>query len=564
VADTDLRTRQRAWEANPGDQPALAAYIRALRAAGQLVRPDLLEQRVFPPRRVRLPEGAKAWIPGDTGPETELEEWVGPYSGCHALEPRDGVIEVPEHRELRIELLPRSDEDLGTMCGILAAQDVRCLSVECPNLTDTGLSALTRLPSLERLSLGQAHGLTAAGLKHLTALGHLFELSVQRLQELGEASLELPQSLLALDLFDLQLDDTCLARLAEAGPGLLSLQVHDDRRPMEGVTDEGLRPLADLGRLETLSLDSCARVTDTGLEHLAALPLRSLHLWWASFTDAGLAILGRSSHLRELVVRGDVSSAGLKHLQGLPLESLSLSRLSSLDGDGLTALPTSLVDLDITVRGHVGGDVLAALPRFEALTGLHLPLPRDVTDDELAPLGQLQHLQRLTLELGRIPHPTLTDAFLDHLRPLLRLRSLELDLPLGEGSLAPLSVLTELRKLTLEGVGGAWEQLATLKHLRSLTLNRGRLGSGLTALQSLRDLDLAGCSGVDDQTLGWIAQLAQLEELYFYRAGPFTPRGLQALAGLPRLRRLTLSACEGEGLDDSLRARLPACEVTIR
>ena len=82
------------------------------------------------------------------------------------------------------------------------------------------------------------------------------------------------------------------------------------------VTDAGLKPLADLGKLVRLDLHNSA-VGDAGLAHLKGLAnLGYLNLYGTQVTDAGLAHLTSLKKLGGLYLwQSKVTEAGVKALQ---------------------------------------------------------------------------------------------------------------------------------------------------------------------------------------------------------------------------------------------------------
>ncbi len=141
------------------------------------------------------------------------------------------------------------------------------------------------------------------------------------------------------------------------------------------ATDEGLKHLRGLTRLERLFLRGVTDVSDAGAAHLAGLKdLKLLHLTGSRITDAGLAHLRGLARLESLTLQdGHFSDAGLAHLGGLK----HLKRLYLGLGDGritdaglahlkgLTAL--EVLDLQESLVTDEGLMQLSALPRLQAL-----------------------------------------------------------------------------------------------------------------------------------------------------------------------------------------------------
>lgn len=148
--------------------------------------------------------------------------------------------------------------------------------------------------------------------------------------------------------------------------------------PLQALTDDDLRYLQDLHRLETVDLSNALAITDAGLAHLRGLKhLDTLDLGavpWNDrvglrITDAGLVHLRNLTKLRELSLRMTATTdAGLGNLVGLVhLESLDLSHTEVSD-TGLSHLRvlSRLESLDLA-QTHVtdaGLKLLARLPRL--------------------------------------------------------------------------------------------------------------------------------------------------------------------------------------------------------
>lgn len=145
--------------------------------------------------------------------------------------------------------------------------------------------------------------------------------------------------------------------------------------------------------------------------------------------------------------------------------------------------------------------------------------PAKFSEDDFRAIGQLTHLKSLSLGVG-----------------------------FDGRNLALFSGLVELEYLSTNGMQFSDEQLAALKPLRALRnvkfFHPGKNFSGtglaqLVGLANLRQLTVAGAFTFGDEGLAAIGKLAQLEELRVWHAGQ-TNAGLAALAGLPKLKSLTL------------------------
>lgn len=182
----------------------------------------------------------------------------------------------------------------------------------------------------------------------------------------------------------------------------------------EGITDASLEHLTTWDRLHTLSIGRS--ITDSGLKHLSALSLTSLHLY-GPISDAGLVHLS-SLRLRSLNVSfcTGITDLGLVHLSHMPLEELNLTYCKRVTGSGLvhcSKLPLRKLELSGTGLNDAGLEHLVAMP-LRVLCAMHTP----VTDSGLARLKGLP-LECLDLQYCEF----ITDAGLvplEALAPTLR------------------------------------------------------------------------------------------------------------------------------------------------
>jgi len=120
---------------------------------------------------------------------------------------------------------------------------------------------------------------------------------------------------------------------------LKELMLGTAENPGARITDAGLEPLTRLRRLELLDLSQCGRITDEGLKHVARIPaLKELHLDGGlepgpRVGDAGLEALASLPRLTELTLAGStITDAGLPALRDMPsLEILDLSGTAITD-----------------------------------------------------------------------------------------------------------------------------------------------------------------------------------------------------------------------------------------
>ncbi|MBK9369043.1 MAG: hypothetical protein IPN01_22540 [Deltaproteobacteria bacterium] len=216
------------------------------------------------------------------------------------------------------------------------------------------------------------------------------------------------------------------------------------RLALKGATDAALAPLGGLHTLEALSLRS-PRVTDEGLLSLGERPgLVELDLSGAGVREAaGLA--GLTGLKRLSLARCPLRAPAARALGGLTgLQSLTLSH-TGLGGDELAPL-VGLTDLKILRLAGLRPASLGFLAGLTALEELDLSGEGALTDEALAPLGNLRALRRLSLR-GRAG---VRGPGLRHLAGLLALEELDLGgTSVEHPHLVALTGLTGLTRLSL-------------------------------------------------------------------------------------------------------------------
>jgi hypothetical protein len=143
------------------------------------------------------------------------------------------------------------------------------------------------------------------------------------------------------------------------------------------VTDEGLKEVGRLRRLERLYMWDARRVSDAGIAHLKNLKtLRQVHCSDSRIGDESLRVLGRLPRLEKLSLQGNnLTDEGLAHLKGL---------------SQLKRLTVGLGKTKITDAG------LAHLANLKNLQQLGLQRT-DVTSDGLKHLEGLENLTEIWL-----------------------------------------------------------------------------------------------------------------------------------------------------------------------
>jgi len=220
---------------------------------------------------------------------------------------------------------------------------LRSLNLETCRITNQGLKYLSSFSWLENLKLGSCKRITDAGLSHLASLTKLHSLDLtgsnitdNGLQKVAELSVIQALILKGCD----QITDEGLKYLS--GKLAASLVHLDLRQCGHSITDDGLKHIPLLTKLQSLNLWGLSGISDQGLEHISQLPhLKSLYVWGCQVTDTGVEHLMGLSQLEFLSLIGcaKVTDVGLEHLSHLlKLKTLEMRAWSKLTDKGLQYL----------------------------------------------------------------------------------------------------------------------------------------------------------------------------------------------------------------------------------
>ena len=215
-------------------------------------------------------------------------------------------------------------------------------------VTNEGLAAIARMPSITSLNLHDCNGVTNNGLLALTKLQRLSTLSLKGCCKLTSGALE-------------------------------AIQGHTS--------------------LTSLNLYGC-RVTDEAMLALTHLQLISLHLGNTRVRDEGVGHLARITTLQELHFdREQLSDVGVAQLTALTrLQSLALRNCTDVTTDSLGVLIPALPLISLDLKNFYMDDsqLSRCLEFLGAVTFLDLRCT-PVTDDGLQQLTKLSSLQKLCL-----------------------------------------------------------------------------------------------------------------------------------------------------------------------
>lgn len=332
----------------------------------------------------------------------------------------------------------------------------------CHGISGRGLLAFSRSYKMHTLSLSNCRRLTDEAVVNISHLGgSLMTLNLGGSRCLTDRSLEAMSGLLELRQLDLSqvslgMEVTCSAHLnLSNGTSLITIYRFQFIQ-CDLITNEGLSNLANLERIEELSLGWCRLISDDGLDILSghqnrAQTLRVLHLARCPITDDGLVHLSKLKKLQELDLNGcsKLSSQALSVTLGKlaclvtldvsycpgilrspwqgninALKSLELNYSAVRDShlSRLKHLPMlEELNLDSCLIGDWGIAHLADNDVAPNLTSLDLA-DTDISDFAMQKIAQFEHLKSLSLFYCNI-----SNAGLRYLSSMKKLEVLNLD-----------------------------------------------------------------------------------------------------------------------------------------
>ena len=305
-------------------------------------------------------------------------------------------------RLIDYDLAP-TDDDLNVIGGLTGLE---ILMIDGRQVTDAGLARLAGLTRLQTLHLADC---TISTLAPFAGMANLESLGFERPGTMtptgtGRATVSTIAPLLnlkklqSINLGPNAVDDAGLAGI-ESMTSLIGLDAHDR------VSDEGLERIAALPKLTSLTLrgpsvtpDRLATVarmpllsglalTDTPIRDLAPLApmtgrLRDLSVYTSPLTDDSLKPLANAARLRSMVLTG-----------------------TEVTGAGLSNLPVAARLILLQLSGpSINDDALAQIPRLTGLSNLYLSDVR-ITDAGLSLIAPAASLKRLTIR-----NTSITDA----------------------------------------------------------------------------------------------------------------------------------------------------------
>jgi len=353
--------------------------------------------------------------------------------------------------------------------------------------------------------------------------------------------------------------------------GLLFLE--ELHLPLPDVDDESLKSILPLKRLRIIDLSESA-VSDEGIGMLKQLPaVEDMNLQRTSITDEAYAHLSEYPKLKRIrAARTFTMDSGLAHLKDKQsLELLDFRDCNLLTDAGLAHLKELRNLKDLKVWGSQITD--AGLDHLQGMEKLKVLSLQDtgVTDAGMSKIANLTNLETLVLMRCFV-----TSAGTPEIAKLKKMRRLDLRGTLvNEDGMKDLAKLSELRVLDLSEsivANSGLEALTKLTKLEQLNLWGTRVGdagmpfvASMTTLKAL-NLDSVGFPSenivLTDDGIKQLISLENLESLHLGNS-QVGPAGMEALAGLKKLKQLNIPFCSNVSDDDvkKLVAALPELKV---
>jgi len=293
----------------------------------------------------------------------------------------------------------------------------------------------------------------------------------------------------------------------------------------EGITNSGMRVVANLKSLKALYLKGC-RITDIGLEKICEdSSLAELALSGKKLSNEGLAHLRKIGTLKYLMIEGDnFTDAGMAHLKNVTsLKILHAGHAPMITDMGVKHLSEhpGLERISFHWNENITDRGVVYLKNMSSLKKLDIGHAQ-LTDRAIADLNQIG-----TLEYLHLPNTGLTDAGVMHLAELQNLKYLWVSgssiSPLTDKSLISVGKLKNLEELCIGGAGFSDEGM-----------------DYITGLGNLKELSLFKADLLTNNGLAKLGRLKSLTRLSLPRGAKISIAGLKSLNTLTNLKHLTI------------------------
>lgn len=432
---------------------------------------------------------------------------------------------------------PPDDREWNQIIAVMAEQQLSGLHAQ-GQMTDAVMSRLAELTHITTLDLSGSKGLTDAGLRSLSKLPDLQDLTLSGCG-FTDRGLEIFRELPRLRRFGLGWHKG----VTDAGLANLTFCDHLERVDLMGtpVGDGAVNALT--GKRKLRHFKTGTQVTDAGLSLLHRFPV--FKTWHEGNCHVDLMSFDVDSNF--LLLDGPFTDSGMQHLAGLDgLFGLNLFwHTRGATPAGLRVLK-ELPNLGMLgCHGQLATD--EAMPHIAAIPQLRMLMAQGTvaTDTGFAALSRSQTIEYIW---GR-ECPNLTGRGFVALSAMPALKGLAVSCKrVDDASLAMLPrfrSLTQLLPMDVQDAGfrhvGRCENLERLwcMYCRDTTDVATEHIAGLSKLKTY----YAGQTQITDRSLDLLGRMTSLESLEFWNCAGITNAGAASLAALPNLREVTFDGC---------------------
>ncbi len=440
-------------------------------------------------------------------------------------------------KENRIEPRPpMSDKDWDTIFGVMKEYQITGLNAG-GQMTDAAMARLPQLDHVTHLNLGGSMRLTDEGLKHLAHMPQLQVLDIGGWKTpITDRGLEALRQLTELREFQ-----SCWTQgITDAGVANLAFCENIESVNLLGSTTGDGAINALIGKRNLRRFSSGRLVTDAGLPLLHQFPI--FKTWHGG--EMKYELMSPDAEPNHLLLDGPFTDKGLAGIAGLDgLFALTFFwHVSAMTAGGLKPLA------DLPNLGFLGCQDelcndeamrhIAAIPRLRMLMGQGAV----AGDDGFAALSRSQTIEYIW---GR-ECPNLGGRGFTALAAMPALRGLAVSLKnVDDAALSTLPRFPALRGLMpMDAPDDGFRHVGRCDQLEDLWCMYCR-DTGDAATEHIAGLSrlktyYAGVTQITDRSLEILGRMLSLERIEFYECAGITNAGVAMLAGLPRLREITV------------------------
>ena len=441
-------------------------------------------------------------------------------------------------KENTIELRPPlSDKDWNTIFGVMNEHQITGLNAN-GQMTDAAMERVPLLDHVTRLNLGGSKRLTDEGLNHLAQMPQLRELDLSEYPggRITDRGLEVLRHLPELRIFQM----CWQSGISDRGVANLSFCDNLESVNLLGTPtgDGAIRALTGKPKLRRFKTGRL--VTDAGLPPLHQFPV--FKTWQGG--DLKYSMMSPDAEPNHLLLDGPFSDKALASIAGLDgLFALSFFwHISALTAGGLKPL-LGLPNLGfLGCQDELCNDEamrhIAAIPRLRMLMGQGAV----ASDDGFAALSRSRTIEYIW---GR-DCPNLGSRGFTALARMPSLKGLAVSCKnVDDPALSALPRFPALRGLVpMDVPDEGFRHVGRCEKLEDLWCMYCR-DTGDAATEHIAGLSelktyYAGATQITDRSLQILERISSLESIEFYECSRITNAGVAFLAGLPRLREITV------------------------